>query len=335
MLLALWSPSAVRRPPDGTFPSEVRSAASAVRAIRRHCPDVAVRSIEELPHYGWGGDSDAFLINRELIFRFPRWPHVARALEVEARLLPLLRPRVPIRIPDFRYLPRHRRTGRPLFCGYAAIPGRPMAPEVCGQLASSSPTLEHMAAQLGGFLSGLHTFPLEQATGCGVEIPTVSVRDQVARAYSSARERLHPILVAGERTFLDTLYTTYLDDPRHFAWPPALCHGDLTSDHILALPPEHPDVVSEGITGIIDFGDVRVGDPAGDFVWRFEYGDTFFNRVLDHYMAPLPDREAFARVVAVRYQLMATAEIGYGLQIGNAEYVDEGRRVLREHMSRT
>ena len=44
-------------------------------------------------------------------------------------------------------------------------------------------------------------------------------------------------------------------------------------------------------------------------------------------------REAFARVVTIRYQLMAAAEIGYGLQIGNAAYVEEGRRALREHMS--
>ena len=103
--------------------------------IRSHFPDVAAEHLAELPHPGWGGDSNAFLVDGALVFRFPRGPGVAEALATEVCLLPRLAPRAPLRIPDFRYVAyasrEHSGTDTdpadgaparvPLFVGYPVI----------------------------------------------------------------------------------------------------------------------------------------------------------------------------------------------------------------------
>ncbi|MGH2366761.1 MAG: phosphotransferase family protein [Chloroflexota bacterium] len=308
-----------------------------------------------MPHVGWGGDSDAFLVNGALIFRFPRHPSARRALAVEACLLPQLGPRVGLPIPRFRYVAQDvtdegdtaGSTEGPLFVGYPAIPGAPLAPNLFPAIAADPATRERMAAQLSAFLAGLHTVPIEQAIACGVEAPARSVREQITHRYAVVRSNVYPVLADDERRYLDRLFASFLDAPRHFGWPPTICHGDLTSDHILHVPANGvssagavsvvrpgDETQPPGIAGIIDFGDVCIGDPAGDFVWRFEYGDAFFGRVLDHYSLPVGDASAFARVVGFRYQLMPTTEIAYGLATGTPGYVEEGRRLLRNNRHR-
>lgn len=186
---------------------------------------------------------------------------------------------------------------------------------------------EALAAQVGAFLSGMHTFPLARARRCGVPEPPSSPAEQVAQRYTDAQAQAYPLLGPEERAFLDRLFAAFQTDARAHPWTPTLCHGDLTSDHIL-VEPSRPDRIG----GIIDFGDVCLGDPATDFVWRYEYGDPFFARVLAHYRGPLGDRAAFSRRVAYRFQLMAVIELAYGVETGDERYIEEGRQRLRRQI---
>lgn len=292
--------------------------------IRQYFPSLDLQRVEPLRHTGWGGDSDAVLVDEALVFRFPRTATVAQSLAVECCLLPELAARVPLSIPRFQYVARDETTGLPRFVGYPLIPGAPLTAESFAALASEAATLERAAALLGGFLSALHRLPIERVAACGVEPPAISIREQIAIRYATLQERVYPALRADERAYLNRLFAVYLGDPAHFGWSPTVCHGDLTSDHILAA--------GRTITGIIDFGDLCVGDPAGDFVWRFEYGDAFFRHVLAHYDAPVGDVAAFARVVGFRYRLMPTHQIAYGLATASATDVAEGRALLRAHL---
>lgn len=289
--------------------ANARSPAEIGALIHDMWPEVIVTQIEALSHTGWGGDYDAFLINGRDIFLFSRHPRAARVLAVERRLLPRLAPRVALPIPSFRYIAPDAPMAPPRCVGYAAIPGEPLTPTLFQRTATTGSILGHMADQLGAFLSGLHSCPLWVAEECGLSGPALSPLEQVSQSYHDVRVGVYPVLGSGERHFLDRLFAAFLADVRQAPWPPTLCHGDLTSDHILIDP-------SNGghITGIIDFGDVCLGDPAGDFVWRYAYGDAFFRRVLACYRAPMGDGEAFVRRVVHRYHLIAIVEIAYGLE---------------------
>jgi hypothetical protein len=162
-----------------------------------------------------------------------------------------------------------------------------------------------------------------------LEAPTPPA-EQVAQRHRDARAQVYPLLQPRERAFLDRLFAAFRADAQAHPWTATLCHGDLTSDHIL-VEPAHPDQIS----GIIDFGDLCLGDPAGDFVWRYEYGESFFALVLAHYRGPRGDRAAFLRRVSYRFQLMPVIEMAYGVETGNETYIEEGRQRLRRQTDGT
>ena len=64
-----------------------------------------------------------------------------------------------------------------------------------------------------------------------------------------------------------------LDRPERLA----IVHGDLVGEHILV------DLSGSRLAGIIDFGDVALGDPAQDLLGLWSYGADAVTRVIDGY----------------------------------------------------
>jgi aminoglycoside 2''-phosphotransferase len=337
--------------------SPKRTAAEAAALIHRFCPDVAAAHLEELPHFGWGGDSDAFLVDGTHVFRFARHEPMRRGYDVELCLLPKLAAHlaaqgVAVAIPQFTHAGRP--PGEPpLFVGYPLVEGQQLTPAGLARLeqdgtgdGSDSDTL---ARQLAAFLAAIRTFPVQEAEACGVAGLRIPLREQIARQHGRIRERVYPVLPASARRFLDDVFDDFLGDPRYTAWPRVLCHGDLSFDHILVRSDGPAAVAARGaaagttdgagrmrLAGVIDFGDVCLGDLTGDFAWRGEYGEAFFWRVLDYYRGPVaePDKPAFAEAVNFRLALLPVAEVGYGLDVGNRDYVEEGTARLLDVMRR-
>ena len=65
---------------------------------------------------------------------------------------------------------------------------------------------------------------------------------------------------AGELLYVMIGPSRFLAEEWHFAFEPVLVHADLWQDHILLKMQE------QQVSGIIEFGDVGIGDPALD-VW--------------------------------------------------------------------
>lgn len=297
--------------------------ARARELIRQYVPSVVADHLALLPHPGWGGDSDAFLVDHRWIFRFPRSCDVQQHLAVEVCLLPRLAYRVRIPIPRFSYVVLGD-DGLPRFVGYAAIPGEPLRRSDLERLDRCA--FDSLSRQMGRFLRVLHETPVEEAMACGVEPPSGDARDRWEQRRADLRRHVFPLLAADERRWVEQRFNAFLADPRLYDARTTLCHGDLTGDHILY------DAATNRL-GIIDFGDVCIGDPAGDFVWRDEYGEDFFRAAQTHYGHPedatLPDRVAFC------LDRLPLAEISYGVEIGREDYVAEGSLRLRERMRAT
>jgi aminoglycoside 2''-phosphotransferase len=289
--------------------------------IRRYFPEIDAASLELMPHPGWGGDSDAWLVDKRWIFRFPRSAEVARRLDVEICLLPRIASSVPLRIPRFGLIARDA-SGLTIFVGYKAIPGEPLRREALQALSSAA--VERLAKQLGDFLRALHATPIDVAAACGVAPPVHSPRALVERQLLRVEATAFPVLSADERAWVERRLQETLADPAQLAYALVLCHGDLSADHILYDPD------NQQLTGIIDFGDVTIGDPAGEFTWRSDYGERFFELVLAAYG---PTDRAVADRVTFRIDCLPLIQIEYGVQTRRPEDVEEGRRLLRERMA--
>ena len=179
-----------------------------------------------------GYDFEVAIVDDEWVFRFPRRSGVEQALELEIALLPALAPALPVDVPSFEYVSRD-----PLFVGYRLIRGEPLVDED--------------ADGISAFLEALHALdpsglPLERFDW--VE----AYRDQCAKF-----ERLVlPLLEHDRRAPATRLFgdvETLVD------FEPALLHADLGPEHLL--------VHDRRLSGVIDWGDMRLGDPALDYAW--------------------------------------------------------------------
>ncbi len=218
---------------------------------------------------GW--DNTAYVVDGAWVFRFPRRAVAVALLEREARLLPWLAPRVPLPVP----VPE--RLGRPSgrypwpFSGYRRLPGR----TACA-FAATKEQRASMAEPLGRFLSALHALPADEAAALGSEGDTIGRINQTLRA-PRARTHLAELRGAGMLDDRDVrrLEQVIARAPLAACGAPVVVHGDLYARHLLVDGEGH-------LTGVIDWGDVHLGDRAVDLA-------------LAHAFLPPEARTAFRR----------------------------------------
>jgi len=250
-----------------------------------------VVAIEE----GW--DSLVLEVNGQWIVRLPRREQVREWLETEIRLLPELAPTLPVPIPRFE---RATEAG----VVYRKLVGAPLDP--------SRLALGHQA---GRFLAALHSFPVDRARELGVPSHDLDWRDRYRRFTREVLDAAGPVL--GPEA--EAMVAQYLEDDANFAFTPALIHADLGPAHLLAKGDE--------LAGVIDWGDVRIGDPALDFAWLLQ--QPFAEEVLavyDEHDPGLPARALFYHRLGPWY------ELHYGLFCDRPEFVESGLAGVRSRL---
>jgi aminoglycoside phosphotransferase (APT) family kinase protein len=202
---------------------------------------------------GRGWDYYAYL-RGDVVFRLPRHAGAIERFDMERRLLDLLALRLPVPIPIIEYVQEDVIDGRPVH-GYRLVPGTPL---------EKLPPAERprLGSELGAFLKAQHSVPVELAQDIGVKGgDTQAWRTEIEAQYDQVRRQAFPLLTDAGRRYGEKLFEAYLADDANFRFKPAILHSDLYVDHILA------DDDDDGLAGVIDFGDVRIGDPAFDFTW--------------------------------------------------------------------
>ncbi|MEX2285022.1 MAG: phosphotransferase [Gemmatimonadota bacterium] len=111
-------------------------------------------------------------------------------------------------------------------------------------------------------MQALHSIPIETVSGCGVERNqprelTIPLRQQAAT-------ELAPLLPAPIAAAVDDTMNRYINGGAEWEYTPAILHCDIDPSHVLYDPEDSV------LTGVIDFGDVVIGDPARDFMFLVE-----------------------------------------------------------------
>jgi aminoglycoside 2''-phosphotransferase len=240
---------------------------------------------------GAGDYCSCYLVNEHMVFRFANHAAASAAMRVETCLLPLLHEQLHVAVPAPAFTGRRDDTGAALM-GYPLLPGTPLEPGVLEALPTA--TQERLLAQLAASLRRLHTLPLPALRACGVPVrdPLPHLTEIIARA----RVTLWPRLKAPVWQYYEALVEEYARAPQLQRYQPALLHGDLSPDHVLA------DLDQGRLTGLIDFGDAWIGDPAWDLIYLLEdHGLPLLQRFLTHY-AP-QDQQLLAHKVQIYQQV--------------------------------
>lgn len=273
--------------------------------LREVYPALAIETFEPL---GSGDHNDALLVNGALVFRFARTSHAHAALARETALLGALADRpLPLAIPCPHYM-------APDFVGYERLPGVPLDAETLRALPPADQ--QAIAAQLGAFLRALHATPLDVVPE--VARAHVDTRDEWADLYARIRERLFTLMRPDAREAVAAHFEAYLDDAAHFAFAPALRHGDIGPTNILHDP------ASARLSAILDFGSAGYGDPALDLASALLGPRGFGEHLVPALEAEYPDAAGLlprARFYASTFALQAAL---YGAEHDAADELRDG-----------
>ena len=239
---------------------------------------------------GW--DNRATLVDGRWVERTPRSPDREPQLRRELAFLPWLAPMLPLPVPVPEVVSEDPFTVR-----HAYLPGGP-----CPGTAPA-----HGRA-VGSFLRALHVVDPDSAVAHGLldaESAFADAQETRDRMRADVLPRLPDRLVPAGTALLD----------RASVRPPDLSvvHGDLGLDHIR--------VAGDEVTGVIDWGDSCVGDPAIDLAaTTLTAAPSFAEAVVTAYQ---PDDALLAR--ARDWHLLGPwHEVLYGLGDGGAAFVESG-----------
>ncbi|MCK4757496.1 MAG: phosphotransferase [Thermoplasmata archaeon] len=290
-------------------------------AIETSFPDFVIHSIKANEIQGW--DSFVARVNETHIFRFPTRPRVIRQLGFEIIILPELAKRLPIPIPNFDHI-WHGDDERPqMFVGY---------PMIQGTVLSRTPPFEparkkELASLLGRILIDIHTFPIEKALEAGMKPATPQTwRKDHENMQTRHEKSSFPLMDPKLREKCIEIFDEYLGNDDYFHFNAVLGHGDLSPDDHILWNPE-----TEEITGIIDWGDMQIGDPALDFTGIIcDCGPEFTDMVLAEYNKEMPDDPTIMERAAWYMKLFGFYFIEYGQLTKEDKWIEEGLEELRK-----
>lgn len=272
---------------------EISVSAEQCRAlIEAQFPTLAPVLAEPL---GEGWDNTAYRVNGVYVFRFPRRQIAVRCLELEARALATLAPRLPLPVPIPEFIGVPSEAFPWPFVGHRMIPGRPASDARLGTSQRAA-----LAEPLAHFLRALHAIPVEEAARLGAgpdPFQRLDLAPRLARARDILDELARRRLVDDARPLWSALQAApALYAPR----ADTLVHGDLYARQLL--------VDGEGrLSGVIDWGDLHVGNPAVDFAVAHSFLPPEAHTVFRRAYGEIADATwALARARAVWHTLNVT-----------------------------
>ncbi len=298
-------------------PQQTVDAPLALELIQEQFPELEPINIRIL---GVGWDNSAFVINDKWIFRFPRREIALPLLEAEWCALPKLAPHLPLPIPlpKWRGAPTSRFTWP--FIGYERLPGFTacyvnLTEEERGALAEP----------IARFLSHLHTAPHAVLSECqipGDNLSRIDWKCMIPKILKNIEE-LSLLNLLENRKRLESV----IDGLRDLRAPvqSAIVHGDFYVRHLLVDK-------SHKLVGIIDWGDIHIGDPAIDLAIAHSFLPV---------QAQAKFREAYGEISSATWSLAllralysSSFLVLYGYHSKEPDLLREGLRLLNSEFRR-
>lgn len=250
------------------------------RLIAKYFPSFRVQSIV-VPKQGL--DHLAVIVNDAFVFRFPRKARYKRIFADETLLLEWIQPQVSLPVPRYEILAADRSCG-----AYPLLSGVRLSPDMFGRWNRKQQ--QQAAEDFAQFLSLLHALPAQVARR-RFHVPVSSLQRSVVSWKRNYHTHVASMLTPAERSRCEEILAAF-SSPIFRKVPAVLSHNDLYSEHILADPKRCR------ISGIIDFSDRAIGDPAGDIAKCWEYGQTYVTDVREKYVSARSDPTMLERSLA-------------------------------------
>lgn len=283
-----------------------RGPAEVAARLARHLPGLRAEAVTPL---GSGLDHDAYDVDGTLVVRYRREPDqeaTAAAVRREAALLRRVATVCPVPVPPVRLvLPEE---------GCLVLGRLAGTPLLARSGAERAAVASGVGATLGAALAALHALPLDRP-GTEVAVDDVAPaewHDEAAETYPTVRSEIPVGFRAAVEQFL--------------SGPPApvpprlvVTHNDLGVEHVL--------VDGGRVTGIIDWSDAAIADPAVDLgrILR-DLGPAALDSALASYGGDGGDALRARALFYARCTLLE--DLAFGLHPGHEHYATKSLEAL-------
>ncbi len=228
--------------------------------IRTHFPNISWELYEVFDNW-W--DNQVIMLDKKLIFRFPRNEYVKNIHQKEEKLLKLARKYVDLNIPNYTLLTHDHSC-----VWYEAIAWIPMTVAIYQWL--SNDIKKYIQTQVAHFLTQLHSIPLDE-----LEKIWYSHQQWGSEYFKNDFLNTCRHLFTGKKIEIVLEYIQTLDNLDHKH--KVITHCDIQHKNIFI------DNEFTHLTWIIDFSDAIIADPALDFGRLSEYWEEFMHGVYEKY----------------------------------------------------
>jgi len=274
--------------------------------IEKICPTIKVDAIAVNDS---GQYNTICTVNHEWVFRFPKYESELETASKEFHILKVLQHHVSLPLPYPEYAKLDTDNYKEAYMGYRLIPGKPLFRQSFIQIEDH----EKLALQLGTFLRELHNVPQSAYISLGLE--EKDSRNSWLDFYNEVKTNLYPLMRGDSQQKLSLMFESFLDTPSNFNFAPTLIHGDFGPTNILHN--------GGNISGILDFSEVSVDDPAIDIaalIGKFGYGEGFVKLMKPVY----PKVEEYLNRARFYASTFALQDALFGFKSGNKELLNFG-----------
>jgi len=283
--------------------SDPDGVAAVGRMVAAHLPGYQVDSVAPA---GEGIDNLVDEVNQELILRWSKEPDPAvRAgrVEREARLLTAVAGISPLPVPE------------PVFTvpeqgclAYRKLPGRPLLDLPRRRWSAH---VGAIAATLGELLAALHAAPVERMA------ELVDLDDQPLMAWRRQAEETYAAVAAQVPAAHRRPVEAFLDaPPPSGGWMPVFSHNDLGIEHVLV------ERDNWTVTGVIDWSDAGIVDPAVDFgLLHRDLGPDAAQAAMGRYRTDANNLPTLAERAVFYARCSLLEDLAYGVHTQQHAYV--------------
>jgi aminoglycoside 2''-phosphotransferase len=218
-------------------------------------------------------DCDVIIVNKAIVFRFPRTEEVKKRLRHEIALLAFMKGKAKVVIPDYTYISQEGDFG-----GYKLIEGSILRPSGFSRLSRVHKA--RVISKLTGFINYIHKIPLRDFKRFRPRRKIDFLEDE-RRISRELRKTLFPHL---SRQETEAIKRHYKNARKLLQTQQTTCalHGDLYRENVIWNR-------AKAQVGVIDFTDSLIGDPAKDFEVFFDYGKDAAREAYQRYQGPRDD----------------------------------------------
>ena len=288
---------------------------TARKLIEKCFPQLKVRHSQQIVT-GW--DNIVLEVNRDYIFRFPKYRDAEKRLRSEIEFLPAVRRQVSVEVPNYEFIWKGGRKYQHWFGGYRKISG-----VTVGSSRLRKEWLRPLASQIAECLKQLHRIRLN--SNRFPDIPVYSPKEwlrSIRIHYRGIRRVVYPLLNSNLRARSETFWQNLLAEFGEANFEPTLIHGDLGGENILFDP------AAVKLTGVLDWGYLQISDPALEFAHLFFHEPSLGEPVIKQYGAIDLDFKK-------RVQLYVNSEPFYDVMWGVSHHWNKARKLGLRQLAKT